>query len=86
MKKEYANNPDYITQSEALQEVGMYHPTFAKYTNMLGIHGIREGRCVFFKRSEIERLQSVKSNLLTRAIETIERITNRKIKEIVFDE
>lgn len=84
--KEYANNPDYITQSKALEEVGMFHPTFNRYTTMLGIHGVREGRCVFYKRSDIERLKSVKSNLLSRAIETIEKVTERKIKEIVFEE
>lgn len=84
--KEYANNPDYITQSKALEEVGMYHPTFNKYANMLSIHGIREGRCTYYLRSDIERLKSVKSNLLSRAIETIEKVTNRRIKEIVFEE
>ena len=85
-KKVYANNPDYITQSQALEEIGMYHPTFNKYANMLSIHGIREGRCTYYLRSDIERLKSVKSNLLSRAIETIEKVTERRIKEIVFEE
>lgn len=85
-KKVYANNPDYITQSMALEHLGMYHPTFNKYANMLSIHGIREGRCTYYLRSDIERLKSVKSNLLSRAIETIEKVTERKIKEIVFEE
>ena len=82
----YKGNPLYITQTEALKYLEMWHPTFNRYANMLGIHGIREGRCTFYLRSDIERLKSVKSNLLSRAIETIEKITCRRIKEIVFEE
>lgn len=84
--KDYKDNPDYMTQTEALQYLQMYHPTFNKYANMLGIHCIREGRCTYYLRPDVERLKSLKSNLLSRAIETIEKVTNRKIKEIVFDE
>lgn len=85
-KRQFADSPDYMIQSEALEYLGMYHPTFNKYANMLSIHGIREGRCTYYLRSDIERLKSVKSNLLTRAIETIEKVTCRRIKEIVFKE
>lgn len=85
-EKGYAENSDYITQSAALQEVEMFHPTFNRYANMLGIRGIREGRCMFYKRSDIERLKSIKSNLLSRAVGIIERETGKKVKEIILED
>lgn len=84
--KGYAENPDYITQSAALQEVEMFHPTFNRYANMLGIHGYREGRCMFYKRSDIERLKSMKNNLFSSAVGIIERETGKKVKEIIFED
>ena len=84
--KRYAENPDYITQSAALREVEMFPPTFNRYANVLGIHGIREGRCMFYKRSDIERLKSMKNNLFSSAVGIIERETGKKVKEIIFED
>ncbi len=85
-EKGYAENPDYITKSAALSELDMFPPTFNRYANMLGIQGVRMGRCVFYKRSDIERLKSIKSNLLSRAVGIIERETGKKVKEIILED
>lgn len=85
-KSIYQGNPLYFTQTEALEHLGMYHPTFNKYANMLSIHGIREGRCTYYLRSEIERLKSLKGNMFSRAVGIIERETGKKVKQIVFED
>ncbi len=85
-KRQFAGNPDYMTQSEALEYLEMYHPTFNRYLNMLGIEGIHEGRCAYYKRSEIERLKSLKGNMFSRAVGIIERETGKKVKQIVFED
>lgn len=84
--KEYKDNPDYMTQSEALQYLQMYHPTFNRYLSMLGIEGTHAGRCVYYKRSDIERLKALKDNMFIRAIGIIERETGKKVKQIVFED
>lgn len=82
----YKDNPDYMTQTEALRYLGMFQLTFYRHTGLLGIKGTREGRCTYYLRSDIERLKAVRSNLFTNAIGVIEREAGKKVKEIVFED
>ena len=84
-KREYADNPAFMTQTEALNILEMYYPTLNRYSRLLGIKSVREGRCTFYRRADIEHIKLLKSSLFSRAVGLIERETGKKVKEIVFE-
>ena len=78
--KDYLINDEYVTQGEAQKILNMYRPTFIRYTRLLGITGEKQGRCVFYRRAEIERIQSIRGNIVSIATELIERETGKQVR------
>lgn len=79
MKKE-RQFTDYMTQSEALRELGVAYITFERYCHRLGIEGEREGRCTYYEREQIEMLRKLFDSKVTTWISLIEKETGKKVK------
>lgn len=78
--KDYLINDEYVTQGEAQKILNMYRPTLIRYTRLLGITGEKQGRCVFYRRTEIERILSIRGNIVSIATELIERETGKQVR------
>ena len=78
--EDYLGSDEYVTQGEAQKILNMYRPTLIRYTRLLGITGEKHGRCVFYHRAEIERILSIKGNIVSVATELIERATGKQVR------
>jgi hypothetical protein len=80
MSKEKKDNPEWLTQSEALQEVGMAYLTFARYCRILGIQGEREGRYTFYSRKQIDMFKQLLNEEVQGHIRAIMKLTGKQVK------
>ena len=79
-KRQFADNPDFVNQGEALKELGIAYITFERYCRRLGIEGEREGRCTYYERRKIEQLKTLLDDDVQIWIAKIERKTGRQVK------
>lgn len=80
MNKDKKDSLDYMTQSEALKELGIAYVTFERYCHRLGIEGEREGRCTYYQREQIEKLRKLLESKVPTWINLIEKETGKKVK------
>lgn len=80
MNNQDKHSPDWLTQGEALQEVGMAYLTFARYCRILGIEGEREGRYTYYSRQQINMFKQLLNEQVLGHIRAVERLTSKKVK------
>ena len=80
MNKKYQQSLDYMTQGEALTELGIAYITFERYCRRFGIEGEREGRCTYYERSQIQYMKHLLDSKVPNFIIAIEKETGKKIK------
>ncbi len=80
MNKDKKDSLDYMTQSEALKEVGMAYLTFARYCRILGIESEREGRCTYYSRQQIQMFKQLLNEKVQSYIRLIEKETGGKVR------
>lgn len=80
MNKDKKDSLDYMTQSEALKELGIAYVTFERYCLRLGIEGEREGRCTFYEREQIEQLKKLLNGKVQTWINLIEKETGKEVR------
>ncbi len=79
-KRQFADNPDFVNQGEALRELGIAYITFERYCLRLGIEGKREGRCTFYEREQIEQLKKLLNGKVQTWINLIEKETGKQVR------
>ena len=81
----YAGNPDYMTQAEARHYLGdLCALTFLRHASLLGIKGVREGRCTYYPTADIENMKDLQDNAVERAIRLIKQRTGCTDVKIIF--
>ena len=80
MNKDKKDSLDYMTQGEALRELGIAYITFERYCHRLGIEGEREGRCTYYQREQIEKLRKLLESKVPTWIKLIEKETGKKVR------
>lgn len=71
---------DYMTQGEALKELGIAYITFERYCRKLGIQGEHEGRCTYYSRQHIQMFKQLLDEQVQAYIRLIERKTGGKVR------
>ena len=69
----------YMTTAEALEFLGMAPHTFEKYASKLGIRKLREGRCCYYRKEDIERLDTLLANRVPFLVQQLEKLTGGKV-------
>lgn len=72
----------YITQTAALEYLGMHVNTFKHHAQRLGIKGKRNGRCTMYLRTDIERMNKAFSDRVPFLINMLEQLTGCEVKLI----
>jgi len=80
MNKDKKDSLDYMTQSEALKELGIAYVPLERYCRRLGIEGEREGRCTFYAREQIEQLKKLLNGKVQTWINLIEKETGKEVR------
>ena len=71
---------DYMTQGEALKELGLSYNTFERYCRKLGIHGEHVGRYTYYSRQHIQIFKQLLDEQVQAYIRLIERKTGGKVR------
>lgn len=82
MNKDKKDSLNYMTQGEALKELGISYITFERYCRRLGIAGEREGRCTYYERDQIQRLKKLLDSKVQTWINLIEKQTGKEVRLI----
>lgn len=80
MNKDKKGSLDYMTQGEALKELGIAYITFERYCLRIGIVGEREGRCTYYEREQIEQLKKLLTSKVQTWINLLEKATGKQVR------
>ena len=80
MNKDKKDSLNYMTQGEALKELGIAYITFERYCRRLGIEGEREGRCTYYQREQIQQLKKLLVSKVQTWINLIEKETGKEVR------
>lgn len=69
----------YLTKGEALSFLGMNQHTFDKYVQNFGFKSEHIGRCTYFLKEDIERLDNALGNRVPQLIKMLEQLTGCKV-------
>ena len=72
----------YMTQREAKDFLGMHFETFRRYAERFGIKGERQGRCLYYKRTDIEHLDKALQSRVPTLIRLLEELTGCQVNLI----
>ena len=77
--KEYMNDPNYVTFTDAVKRVGIDPLTFKRYAARLQKKGVPVGKYTFWKIEDVEAIENLCDNQVDMWIRMIERATGKVV-------
>lgn len=69
----------HMTTKEALSFLGLHQHTFDKYVRNFRIPKEHEGRCTYYRKEDVERLNKALGNRVPSLIQILEQLTGCEV-------